>query len=439
MRRRMEKANHQVFLGLTLAVFLVLSLLAFTRLVSVSAQSGVAIDLFTDQTPFSGKGANQSADVYEPQQLVTLFGLATYNDAPVTGKLVAFQVNGPRNQFQNITIVGSGTTDENGTAEFSFRAPWPSQIPDQAIFGQWTAIATVEIAQQVAVDTLTFRVGYVLSIIEIDTLNSQLNAQSIFTQDDPIVFNLTVQNIARTARFAVIKVDVLDSHQQAIIDLQTESILFQPGNTNVKAHSQIPASAANGVANASAAPFTASPDQGGTLYSPAIHTTFTITTAGDIAIMNVIPSSNRVRAGDKVNIDVTAMNKGNQSATFDLSVYYNATWIGTIHVDQLATLTQTTLRFVWDTNGVSNGVYQISASAPLPGDPSPADNTFIDGTVTIMSTSPFLPNEWLFFFILVLIAGIAGVILLFLLIVLDRTRRRRRPGATYTVIAHPHI
>jgi hypothetical protein len=401
----------------------------------------VVIDLFTDQTPFNGKGANQSADVYEPQELVTLFGLATYNNAPVTGKLVAFQVSGPRNQFQNITIVGSGTTDENGTAEFSFRAPWPSQIPDQAIFGQWTAIATVEIAQQVAVDTLTFRVGYVLSIIEIDTLNSQLSPQSVFTQEDPIVFNLTVQNIARTARFAVIKVDVLDSHRQAIIDLQTESTLFQPGNTNVKEHSQIPTSAANGAANASAAPFTASPDQGGTLYSPAIYTTFTISTstAGDIAVINVVPSSNRVRAGDKVNIDVTVMNKGNQSATFDLSTYFNATWIGTIHVDQLASLTQETLRFVWDTNGVSNGVYQISASAPLPGDPTPADNTFIDGTVTITPTSPFLPNEWLFFFILVLIAGIAGVILLFLVIVLDRVRRRRRSGATYTVIAHPHI
>jgi hypothetical protein len=438
MKRRMEKANNKIFLGLTLAI-LVLSLFAFTRSSSGAAQSGVAIDLFTDQTPFNGKGANQSADTYEPQELVTLFGLATYNDAPVTGKLVAFQVEGPRNQFQNITIVGSGTTDENGTAEFSFRAPWPSQVPDEAIFGQWTAIATVEIAQQVAVDTLIFRIGYVLSVIEINTLNAQLGPQSVFTQDDPIVFNLTVQNIARTARYAIIKVDVLDSDRHPIIDLQTNNTLFQPGNTNVKAHAQIPSSAANGVANVSAAPFTAPPDQGGTLYSPAIYAIFTISAAGDIAITNVVTTSNMVRAGEKVNIDVSVMNEGNQSVSFDLSVYYNATWIGTLHVDQLAPLTQKTLRFVWDTSRVSNGVYQISASAPLPGDPTPADNTFVDGIVTIVSVTPFLPSELVFFFIFVLIAGIAGAILLFLLAVLDRTRRRRRSGATYTVIAHPHI
>jgi hypothetical protein len=264
---------------LILAIFLIFSLFPCTRLVSVTAQTGVAIDLYTDQAPFDGKGANQSADAYEPQELVVLFALATYNDAPVAGKLVAFQVNGPMNQFQNITVVGSGTTDENGIAEFSFRLPWPSQTPEKAIFGQWIALAAVEIAERVVVDTLTFRVGWILSIIEIATLNTELGPQSIFTRQDPIVFNLTVQNTARTEKSAIIGVEVKDSDQNPIIYIQMESRPFQPGNSNVKATSQIPSSAETGLANASAAPFTAPPDQGGKLYSPAIYTTFTISSA----------------------------------------------------------------------------------------------------------------------------------------------------------------
>jgi len=555
MWRRTEKAHYAVFLGLILAIFLIFSLFPCTQSVSVTAQTGVAIDLYTDQAPFDGKGANQSADAYEPQELVVLFALATYNDAPVAGKLVAFQINGPRNQFQNITVVGSGTTDENGIAEFSFRLPWPSQIPEKAIFGQWIALATVEIAERVVVDTLTFRVGWILSIIEIGTLNTELSPQSIFTRQDPIVFNLTVQNTARTEKSAIIRVEVKDSDQHPIIYIQMESRVFQPGNSNVKATSQIPPSGETGLANVSAAPFTAPPDQGGKLYSPAIYTTFTISGGGiDIAITSVALSSNQVLSGEIVNIGVTVLNKGNQSETFDVSVYYNSTWIATGQVIRLTPLTQKTIAFIWNTSSVSNGVYQISASAPLAGDPTPsdntfldgfvevvsekpppsdhdisvtnvapsptvvkagqivtinvtvrnngrnnesfyvnvyygrvlidrkllqnlapstealvvfkwntsgvfplkyvitavadrvddetriADNTFVDGTVTILPYPPFFPTlDWLILYILMIFGGVASVVLLLLVLSFRRRRRRRRLSGIYTVIAHPHI
>ena len=65
MWRRTEKAHYAVFLGLILAIFLIFSLFQCTQSVSVTAQTGVAIDLYTDQAPFDGKGANQSADAYE--------------------------------------------------------------------------------------------------------------------------------------------------------------------------------------------------------------------------------------------------------------------------------------------------------------------------------------------------------------------------------------
>jgi hypothetical protein len=52
---------------------------------------------------------------------------------------------------------------------------------------------------------------------------------------------------------------------------------------------------------------------------------------------------------------------------------------------QLAPLIQNNLTFLWDTSSVKPGVYRISASAPLPEDPTPSDNTFVDGFVEIVS------------------------------------------------------
>lgn len=439
---RMEKAHKTFALALALSIILISSLFPGLAHGSADTQTGAAIDLYTEKTPFDGMGANKSSDAFEPQELVVLHALVTYNGYPVQQKDVAFQVNGPPNPFQNITIVGSGRSDEIGTTTYSLRIPWPSENPEDVIFGEWTAIATVSIAGQVAVDTLTFRVGWIIRITEIATLNSLLQPQSVFARENPIVFNLTVENIALTAKSATITIDVQDSKQHPMIHIQMEDMLFQPGRNNVQARSQIPISADSGFANVAAAPFTAPPESGGRLYSPAIYTTFQITEK-DIAITNIKLSSTALFIGDTLGIDVTVVNEGNESATFDLSTYYNSSVIETQHDVELAPFAQNTFAFTWNTSFVNPSFYQISASAPLPGDPTPLDNSYIDGIVEVKSevTPPYFPNlGWLVFWIIVVLAVIAGLITLFLILCLDRVRRRRkRPRPTYTVIVHPHI
>ncbi len=552
MVHRKEKVRMTTaVVSLLLCLLFVPSLLLQVNGSFANAQSGAVIDLFTDKEPFNGKGANQSSDAFEPQELVYLRALATYNDGPERNMLVAFQVNGPVNAFENVSIVGAGTTNDTGFAEFSFRIPWPSSRAEEIIFGQWSAIATVNIAGDVVVDTLTFKVGWIVRVTELTTLNFHLNPQSVFARQDTVVFNMTVENIARIDKFATIKVDVEDSEKNPIIHIEMESMFFPPGKSVVQTYSQIPVSARVGLANVSAAAFTAPPESGGRLYSPAIFTTFMI--AGkDIAIIGVRLSKESVFVGEAVDIEVTVLNKGNESESFNVSVFYDSAVIETEGVNGLAPFVGKNMSFTWHTDSVSPGSYQISASAPLLGDMNPADNTFtdgfveiksgqaqqahdvavlnvvpypqvviagqvvdinvtvknkglntesfnvtvyydhavidrklvaniapsaelnlnfkwnttgifpnnyvisavadtvegetqtadntfVDGTVTVSSNVPFLlPPEWLFFFIVVIIAGIVGAILLFLLLALDRIRRRR-PRPAYTVIAHPHI
>ncbi|MGB8779117.1 MAG: hypothetical protein WCD81_00520 [Candidatus Bathyarchaeia archaeon] len=443
LRWAAARARAQATILLVLAVSIILICSQFPSLVhgSAAAETGAAIDLYTNKTPFNGMGANQSSDAFEPQELVVFYALATYNGYPVQQKGVAFEVSGPPNPFINITIIGTGTTDENGTATYSFRIPWPSEIPEDAIFGEWSAIATVSIGDQVAVDSLTFRVGWIIQITAIATLNSLLQPQSVFAPENPIVFNLTVENIAMTPKYATITIDVQDAGHHPIVHIEVEDMLFQPGRNNLRAASQIPISADIGLANVSAAPFTAPPESGGELYSPAIYTTFQIA-AVDIAVTDIKLSSTSVFVGDTLGIDVTVVNESNESAAFDLSTYYNSSVIETRHGIEVEPFAQETFAFTWNTTQANPGFYQISASAPLPKDPTPWDNTLVDGTVQVKAVMPpphFPTSQWLVFSIIVGLAVVAGLIMLFLIVCLDRTSRRKRPRPTYTVIVRPHI
>jgi hypothetical protein len=163
----------------------------------------------------------------------------------------------------------------------------------------------------------------------------------------------------------------------------------------------------------------------------------------DIGITDIQLSNTTVYVGETLGINVIVINDGNFSETFDLSVYYNSSLIQTRQVS-LAPSTQATFAFTWNTSSVSPGFYQMSADAPLPADPTPWDNSLVDGIVQVKSRiapPPFLPTlNILVFSIIVALALIAGLIMLIIILFLDRTRRRRkRPRPTYTVIVHPHI
>jgi hypothetical protein len=267
-------------LALTLtATMIFLSFTLVNVKIAFSNDPDRKIDVFTQKIPFNGKGINQSSDTFQPQELVVLYALVTYNEDPVGNMLVAFQINNPANAFQNITIVGVSSTNQSGIAQFSFRIPWPVENAEQIIFGNWFAIVTVDIAGQVAVDTLKFQVGWIIKITKIRTLNANLEPQTKYLREEVIVFNLTLENIALTAKSATIIIDAQDVINYPIIHLEMDSIIFQPGENFVCGTSQISTIASIGEAMVSATAYTASPKIGGVPYSPAAVSTFTIITS----------------------------------------------------------------------------------------------------------------------------------------------------------------
>ena len=107
--------------------------------------------------------------------------------------------------------------------------------------------------------------------------------------------------------------------------------------------------------------------------------------AHDIAVTDVTASPTTVIAGGVVTIDVTVLNEGAETETFDVTVKYDETEIETQTVTDLASGRSETLRFSWETTGMSKGEYVVKAVASVvEGEVDTADNTYIDGTVSII-------------------------------------------------------
>jgi hypothetical protein len=430
-----------------LAVMLTITaiLLSFTqanmKMVS-SSDTGRKIDVFTQKIPFNGKGINQSSDAFEPQELVMLYALVTYNEDPIANKLVAFQVNNPANAFQNITIVGVSSTNQSGIAQFSFRIRWPSENAEQIIFGEWSATASVEIVQQVVVDTLTFQVGWIIKITNITTLNARLEPQTSYLRGEVIVFDLTVENIALTLKSATIMIDAQDADSYPIIHIEMDNLVFQPGENHVRAYSQIPTAAAIGEATVSAAAYTAPPKISGVLYSPAALSTFEIIRVPvlvekhDIAVLTVSPSKTLVYTGEIINIYVVVKNEGTYIESFNVTAFYDSNVVGKLFVNGLEPSREMLLVFHWDTRNVTEGNYTLSAEASVvPDEVNIENNRFINGVVWV---KPWVyPPVWkipvwllVLLFLLVLLIGI----LLFLVLICALLRRRRRKKKDKMVI-----
>lgn len=106
----------------------------------------------------------------------------------------------------------------------------------------------------------------------------------------------------------------------------------------------------------------------------------------DIEVTSVDKSEETIEAGGSVDIYVTVANKGLVTEDFNVTAYYGETAIETKTVTGLGSGASETLTFTWDTSGVPEGTYDISAEADVENEGNPADNVFVDGSVTVKAS-----------------------------------------------------
>jgi uncharacterized repeat protein (TIGR02543 family) len=362
----------------------------------VTGTFGGRIDLFTQKSPFSGKGPNQSSDAFQQQELVVLYALVTFSGDPIANKIVAFQVNGPANSLQNLTVTGTGTTNSSGIAEFSFRMPTAPANGQQTVFGEWFAVATVDVDQVQLSDSLTFEVGWIVSIKSIVTLNDKLVPQTSFARLDTVVFNVTLENIALTPRSATITVDAQDVTGNLVIHIELDNLSIPPGESYTQSSSQIPETARLGEANVTATAYTAPPSSGGTPYSPSVYTTFNIVTAVYYTLtVNIVGNGSVTKTPfaasylRNTNVTLTAVPGANwtfQGWSDDVTGTQGIVSI-TMDGNKIVTATFTQIGqqyYTLTVNVVGNGTVTIS----------PQNATYLSGTIVSLTAVP--AANWVF-------------------------------------------
>lgn len=150
--------------------------------------------------PYGGQGPNADMDLVIPQSMVCLYAKVTYNDYPVQSKLVSFEVEGP-GFIKPVKFTSLSNSD--GIAKVCFRMPWPCEDPERTL-GTYTVTATVNIADEIVSDTMSFNYDYLVRIIKVTTdkyeyahgeyvrvtIEYEYNAE----QDYPVLFYAVIQD-----------------------------------------------------------------------------------------------------------------------------------------------------------------------------------------------------------------------------------------------------
>lgn len=105
----------------------------------------------------------------------------------------------------------------------------------------------------------------------------------------------------------------------------------------------------------------------------------------DIEVMKVVCSKNEVISGEIVDILVIIKNNGNVPESSSVRALYDETLIQQIHFSELEPEKEVNLTFHWNTTGIPEGAYDITAMAePVLCEANTGDNIYHDGTVTVI-------------------------------------------------------
>lgn len=230
---------------------------------------GPILDVYTQKPdPYNGRGLDQPSDAFAPQEEVILHAEVHYNCEPIEYKPVGFEIEDP---YSVAIDYRTAFTDENGIATTSFR------LASNATFGIYTVVATVSVSGQNASDTLTFRVGWIIETISVETVNATGVPQTIFARGEHICFNLTAKNIAFVSKTVTFTIVAYDEQDVPIGRAVLQGLLISPGESEIfVVDVQIPDWAFIGSAMGYANAYTDLPVSGGVPYCPEISSTFLI-------------------------------------------------------------------------------------------------------------------------------------------------------------------
>jgi len=394
---------------LAVTVTMIAILLSFTLAnmkFAHSSDAGGKIDLFTQKEPYSGKGPNMPSDAFGLQDIVILYALVTYNEAPIQNLPVAFNVKTPSNTSFSVTA----RTNSTGIATVDFAIPQKCVNASEA-FGKWFALAKALIESKAFEDTLTFKVDWIVKLISVRAIDQNLTYRANFGIGGDVGLEISLTSVAMIVKSATIAIVIQDELNVHVNFSEIRDFKVTPNEKLVFLYSKlsIPKYAFVGKANAIVSAFTAPVNESGVPYCPAVSTGFFIVpyeplkiTFHDVAVVDAGPSAETVEGGQPVDIVTVVQNEGTETESFNVSAYYNNVTIGTLRVTALAPYSHLTLNFTFDTSTVDPGNYTITVSIPYLVNEvdfrtiqlyNYTDNVFVDGIIKIKPKLPIVIHD----------------------------------------------
>jgi len=150
----------------------------------------------------------------------------------------------------------------------------------------------------------------------------------------------------------------------------------------------------------------------------------------DLAITTATVSPTNIDSGQVVTITATVKNQGTATETFNITAYYDGIAIETKTVTGLVPNGNQTLEFLWNTTGLSDGVYGIRAEAStVSGETERSNNVYTASVVTVGRHTSLLSPDWA---IVLLSASLVAFGIIFLLLMRRRKKKARPRSITKT-------
>jgi hypothetical protein len=220
-----------------------------------------SIDVYTER---GGQLSGESSDAFGPQESVTIYALVTYNDAPVVGKDVVFEI---RDTFENVIAIRVARTNDDGVATVEFRLPWPTGDPE-SLMGIWTIVGNVDISEFTASDLCTFQFGYLIAIDSITLFGSNGLPASSFSRNGGVSAVVSIHNIRGCDVPVALTLTINDVANVPIEVGEYDITVPSQGTFSLEADLNVPARAFIGYGVVYGDVYTAIPSKGGTPYCP---------------------------------------------------------------------------------------------------------------------------------------------------------------------------
>ncbi len=233
---------------------------------TATSTNGARIDVFTGK---GGAGSAAGSPPYGPQELIRMYALVTYNNAPVANLDVTFSV---KNSAGDAIALRLGRTNSSGYAVADYRLPWPDTSNPEGIFGTWSIVASVSVSQVTVSDTVQFVYNYVVNLAS----NNGVQLPASVHRQSTLNLVVTIESIANPAVTSTLVVTVYDEAKVPIGSYVTTNTYGSGGSSSVSVAIKIPSWAFIGTATVYADILTNTPSAGGVSRCPEKVATFQI-------------------------------------------------------------------------------------------------------------------------------------------------------------------